>query len=142
MLDDVGLSDHKMEIEQCLKLRYKKTSSECILSVDWSYCIVSTKLEIVVHRIHEIHHKQYRILKELLHLLSTLELYLNDCTQRLLIEENKVRRKLDDLSTKKLRTKNTVKTSEQLSLPQDLQKVVHVESTSFYLFISFHSKPH
>ena len=130
VLDDVGLSCYKIEIEQCLKLRYKKTCSQSILSVDWSYSIISHKVDIVIHQIHQLHLKQYYILKDVLDLLSKLELYLNDCTHRLLIEEKKVREKLDDLSTKKLRTKRTVKTSEKLSLPQELQKVVHVEFNS------------
>ena len=83
---------------------------------------------MIVYEIHIIHSKQYLLLTELSNLLSNLDSYLNTCTKRLLIEERKVRDKLDELSTKKLRTKNTVKTSEQLSLSKDLQKVVHVKS--------------
>ena len=127
VLDDVGLSFKKQEIVDCLKLRFKNTEPKCILTVDCLFYIISTKLEIIVYQIHVIHSKQYVLLSELLNLLSNLENYLSICTKRLLIEEDKVRVKLDELSTKKLRTKNTVKTSEQLSLSKDLQKVVHVK---------------
>lgn len=132
VLDDVGLSHKKTEIEQYLKLRFKNTDSKCILTVDCLFYIISSKLEIIVYNIHIIHSKQYLLLTNLLTLLSNLESYLNLCTKRLLIEENKVREKLDDLSTKKLRTKNTEKISEQLSLSKDLQKVVHVKLYMIY----------
>eukprot|EP01083_Nonionella_stella_P017526 49021_1 len=125
VLEDVGLSYKKTEIEECLKLRYENTSSSCIVRVDYLYCLISRKLEIIVCKIHVIHNTQYVILSDLLQLLSHVECYLNLCIKRLLIEEHKVRLKLDDLSTKKLRTKNTVKTSERLRLSKDLQKLVH-----------------
>eukprot|EP00483_Globobulimina_turgida_P007862 UN07877 len=125
VLDDIGLTTKKTEIAECLQLRYKNSDPKYILSIDWLYYIISSQLQIIVHKIHIIHNEQYLILSDLLGLLSNLEMYLDFSTKRLLIEENKVREKLDELSTKKLRTKNTVKTSEQLSLSKDLQKVVH-----------------
>lgn len=138
VLDDVGLSFKKQEIEDCLKLRFKNTDPKCILTVDCLFYIISAKLQIIVYQIHIIHSKQYLLLSDLLRLLSNLDNYLDTCTKRLLIEEGKVRDKLDELSTKKLRTKNTVKTSEQLSLSKDLQKVVHVKYI-LYIFFKYFS---
>jgi len=124
-LDDVGLQSQRTEIEKCLKLRYKDSESSCIITINMMFCIISNKLQTVVYKIHIIHSKQYTILSDILSLLSKLEIYLDLSTKRLLIEERKVREKLDELSTKKLRTKNTVKTLEQLGLAKDLQNVVH-----------------
>ena len=127
VLDDVGLSSQRTEIEKCLKLRYKDSNASCIITINMTLCIISNKLETVVYKIHIIHTKQYTILSDILSLLSQLDKYLDLSTKRLLIEEHKVRQKLDELSTKKLRTKNTVKTSEQLGLAKDLQNVVNVK---------------
>eukprot|EP01083_Nonionella_stella_P201431 736952_1 len=125
VLDDIGLTQQKAEIVECLKLRYKNSDPQCIISVDWLFYVISNQLQIIVYKIHIIHNEQYLLLSNLLNLLSNLEIYLDLAKKRLVIEETKVKEKLDELSTKKLRTKNTVKTSEQLSLSKDLQKVVH-----------------
>ena len=125
VLDDVGLNSQKSSIAECLRCRQKESDSRSILSVDWLYCLISAKLELVALDVDAIHGRQYLLLSSLLDLLSKIEAYLALCTARLLQEEHKVRSKLDELSTKKLRTKNTVATSAQLSLAKALQKVVH-----------------